>query len=216
MLTENQKQQLIVGAQALGMELSELQVEQFELLAKLLEAKNKVLNLTRIKPDDYVALHFLDSLLGAKFLGRGKVLDVGTGAGFPGLPLAIALPQLSFILIDGTNKKVAAVAEFASALELKNVTTRHARAEGLPKLGEKYDVILTRAVAPLSKLVPLVAPLLTQHGLALAYKGPELRGELDAAQPILKSHGLRVNEIFETTIPGTDINRALVELVPTR
>lgn len=215
-LTDKQKQQLLSGAQALGLALSEQQIEQFGLLAALLEAKNKVLNLTRIKPEDYVTLHFLDSLLGAKFLGKGRILDVGTGAGFPGLPLAIVCPQLNFNLIDGTNKKIVAVAEFVAALGLNNVTPRHARAEDLANPGEKFDLVFTRAVAPLAKLVPLVAPLLAPHGHAIAYKGPEIETELDEAQAILKSLNLSVKKVEATIIPGTDISRTLVDFARSR
>jgi len=218
-LTEFEKQQLVTGAAELGIGLDPGQTAQFSKLASLLIKKNEVLNLTRIKREDYVTLHFLDSLLAARLLGKpaatnGVVLDLGTGAGFPGLPLSIVYQSRPFVLIDGTKKKIIAVSEFASMLNLLNVTVRHARAEDMAKRGDRFDTIVIRAVAPLVKLAPVIAPLLSAQGRAIAYKGPEAEAEVKDALNLLKANKLVINKIYETVIPGSKIKRTLVEIHP--
>lgn len=153
---------------------NEQQNLKLEHLARLVEAKSKEFNITSIKDYDSIwQKHVLDSLELLKlqpFLGAApkKVLDIGTGAGFPGLPLAIAKPEWQFTLLDSTKKKVDVVAEFVRELELGNVDTKWGRAEEISP--DLYDLVIARAVSYLPDLLSLCNPLLSQNGFIASYK----------------------------------------------
>lgn len=166
--------------------LSSRQQEQFTQLSPLYKEWNEKINVISRKDIDNLFLrHLLHSLAIAKvvdFKSAAKVLDLGTGGGFPGVPLAILYPDVYFTLIDGTRKKIQVVKEVSSALELKNVQALHKRAEEMK--GRQFDFVVTRAVAPLSKLCAWSFPLLSmnhQHAIPngiLALKGGDLREEI--------------------------------------
>jgi len=187
--------------------------KQFETYLNRLVDVNKVMNLTAItEPDEVYEKHFLDSCLIAPYLKAGdKVADVGSGAGFPGLPLAIIRDDLAVTLIEPTAKRCVFLSEVIQELGLNNVWVVNDRAENLPCTRGAYDVVTARAVANLSILLELCVPLVKTGGLMIAMKGQKALEELEeaknamkllhltliSAQPIeLPTAGLRTNLIF--------------------
>lgn len=183
--------------------LTEAQIDQFVCYAALLVEWNATrMNLTRlVSPQDIAVKHFLDSL--ALLTARtpppnAQVLDVGTGAGLPGLALKIARPDLRVTLMDGTAKKLLFCRAVADDLSLDAVETVHARAEDAakrPDLAGRFDWVTARAVAPLDKLLPWLAPFAAPTGLLLSLKGIAADAELAAARPVAKRLGLILDTI---------------------
>jgi 16S rRNA (guanine527-N7)-methyltransferase len=156
----------------------------------MLIEKNNVMNLTAITdPEGVAARHFADSLLASELIPEGaKVIDVGTGAGFPGIPLAVMRPDLEITLLDSLNKRVNFLDEVSSALAL-NIKTVHARAEDgakMPSLREKFDFVLSRAVAEIPVLAEWTLPFAKVGGCSVMYKGPGAEAELASAENALR------------------------------
>ena len=199
-----------------GFNLSDKQLNQFSTYADLLVEWNEKMNLTAIIESNEIATkHFTDSLYGAKFLKDAKTLiDVGTGAGFPGLPLKIANPSLSLTLLDSLNKRLNFLAEVKSELELFDVELIHSRAEDGASvnshLRESFDAATSRAVANLSILCEYCLPYVKLGGVFLAYKGGDVEDELAESQNAIETLGGEVNGIFKYTIPKTDITHSIV------
>ncbi len=202
------------GFAELGLELTGEALERYIGYYEFLEDRNKVMNLTAISGEEDVArLHFLDcaALLNmCDFRGK-KVIDVGTGAGFPGLPLKIAQPEMSLTLLDSLNKRVEFLRETCERLGLHDVECIHARAEEAPEeyRGE-YDIAVSRAVARLSALCELCLPFVKVGGVFIAMKGPDCREEVEQAQNAITLLGARLREVRLYTVPGTDISHAAV------
>ena len=154
---KNKEQRLIENMKMISVELTDKQVSQFIKFYEMLVEWNKVMNLTGITEyDEVVMKHFVDSLSIVKVNGFDNVtsiIDVGTGAGFPGIPLAILFPEVQFHLVDSIGKKVRVATEIANSIGLKNVTTRHARAEEEKQL---FDFVVSRAVMPLADLLKII------------------------------------------------------------
>ena len=172
-----------------GLLITDDQLHAMKTFVDLFIGKNKVINLTSIVDEEEIWIkHIFDSLMVTKFLSikpRMKIMDLGTGGGLPGIPLAIFYPETEFVLADSVQKKITAVKEFSDALELKNITAICERAEVLGHDSahrEQYDAVLTRAVAPLRILIELTIPLLKLHGSFFAYKGPDYITELTEAR----------------------------------
>jgi 16S rRNA (guanine527-N7)-methyltransferase len=162
---------LQAGAAALGVPLSPSQLAQFEVLVRELLRWSKAYNLTAITaPAEILTHHLLDSLSAQPDLAGGSVADVGTGAGFPGLPLAIVNPERQFTLIDAVDKKLRFIDHAARELGLGNVRTAHGRVEQL-RPAQAFDTVITRAFAPLPRLAAWVAPLCDAHTRVIAMKG---------------------------------------------
>ena len=201
----------------LGLTLSPEQEAAFDVYTHELADWNAHTNLTAITaPDDVRVRHFLDSLtvLAAVPLAAGAhVIDVGTGAGFPGLPLAIVRPDLRVTLIEATGKKLAFCQHVAEQLNLRSVAFVHARAEEaghMPDLREQGDLVVARAVARLPALLEYLLPLTRVGGLAVAMKGHTAADEAKDSTRALKLLGGKLREVREFALPGLDEPHALV------
>ncbi|MBC8024690.1 MAG: 16S rRNA (guanine(527)-N(7))-methyltransferase RsmG [Steroidobacteraceae bacterium] len=200
-------ERLDAGAKQLGVELDQSQCEVLWRYAHMLRERNEHVNLTSItSAEGILTLHMLDSLTVAPHLGDAKrIIDVGTGGGFPGVPLAVACPQRQFTLIDGTAKKIRFVEESVAALDIRNVQLAHARAESYT--GEKnFDVVVARAVGALADLVHNAAGLLAAGGRLFAMKARSPEEEVRALP-----RGWHV-EVIDLAVPGLDAERRLVVL----
>lgn len=200
-----------------GLRLSDRQGEQLAQYAQLLVEWNEKMNLTAITdPQDMAIKHFLDCLYLLKYcdIPQGaRLIDVGTGAGFPGMVLKIARPDLDLTLLDSLNKRLVFLNEVASALNLQ-VTTIHVRAEAAGKdvlLRESYDVATARAVARLSALSEYCLPLVKIGGQMIAMKGPDGNAELEQAATALATLGGEVGTVHEYSLPNGDA-RSIVQI----
>lgn len=204
---------LQAGSQALGVPLEAGQISALRGYAKLLQEWNEKMNLTAITDDAGIATkHFLDSLT-ALCTGkvRGKVIDVGTGAGFPGLVLKIARPELQLTLLDSLQKRLRFLETVCQALDIPGVTFVHARAEdGARRLGPQFDTVVSRAVANLTVLSELCIPFLKVGGYFLALKGPQADEEIQAADRAIRILGGRLESVFQAAIPGTDLAHKII------
>ena len=205
---------LRAGFAALGLPLDETALTRFETYYELLEERSKVMNLTAIHGETDVAqLHFLDSaaLLTVEPLAGKSVIDVGTGAGFPGLPLKIAQPDISLTLLDSLDKRVRFLGDVCAAAGLTDVTCLHARAEEAPEeLRGRFDAAVSRAVARLYLLCELCLPFVRTGGVFLAMKGPDCAEELDEARSAIRKLGGTYERTVTYTVPGTDVTHSVV------
>ncbi|MDP9171464.1 MAG: 16S rRNA (guanine(527)-N(7))-methyltransferase RsmG [Acidobacteriota bacterium] len=181
-------------------------------LRMIVEA-NTLMNLTRITdPREAAVKHVLDSVVPWRLFGEsGHVLDAGTGAGFPGIPLAVALPGLQFTLSESTGRKARFVEAAVAALELGNVTVSVQRAEDLCRTAA-FDVITARAVAPVSRLTGWLAPAIRKGAVALLYKGPEVDAEIREAAGELKKHRLQAEIAMRYELPDALGARTIAQL----
>jgi 16S rRNA (guanine527-N7)-methyltransferase len=194
---------LVSGLQSLNLSQAEDKIEQLLGFIKLIEKWNKAYNLTAIRNrEDMVSLHVLDSLAIVPFIEGKRVIDIGTGAGLPGIPLAIYLPEIEFTLLDSNAKKTRFVQQAILELKLKNVSVCHNRVEQYhPEKG--FDTVITRAFAGLSDIVELTAHLLNKDGVLLAMKGqiPDVP-KLESAK----------SELIPVNVPGISAERCLVKI----
>jgi 16S rRNA (guanine527-N7)-methyltransferase len=200
-------QRLVHDAKSMGVELTEPDAARLQQLLDELARWNRTYNLTAIrKHEDMVTHHLLDSLAVHPELQGTSIADVGTGAGFPGLPLAVLSPERRFTLIDSAGKKIRFVSHVAHALGLTNVEGLHARVESLQP-EKPFDTIITRAFAPLPDMLEKVAPLCGPQTHVLAMKGKWPREEL-AAIPV----GWRVVRSRDLVVPGLKESRCAIVL----
>ena len=199
-----------------GIELSEKQREQFLLYYELLIEKNQVMNLTAITDyDEVMKKHFVDSVSlvrACDMKGRISVVDVGTGAGFPGLALKIVFPDLRVTLVDSLNKRVLFLKEVVEKLGLKEVTALHGRAEDLARqkeLRERFDLCVSRAVANLSTLSEYCLPFVKVGGSFISYKSEKISEELPLAENAIQVLGGKIKDQVSFYLPDSDIYRNL-------
>lgn len=192
--------------------------KKLEIYGKLLKDWNDKINLTAIKDDEGIAIkHFLDCLLVSKvadFKDGMNVIDVGTGAGFPGLVIAAAYPNVNVTLLDSTGKKLKAVENMAEEMGIKNVKIVHSRAEDAgknPEFREKFDFATARAVAELRVLLEYTLPFVKVGGSFLSLKGATAKEEIDGAGNSLKTLGGKIDGIKDFTLPGGD-KRAIIKV----
>ncbi len=218
-------QTLISGATAAGIPLTREQIEQFRVFAALLAEWNQKMNLTSITESvDVQKKHFLDCLVGLPLVGeeigaslppkRGLAcVDIGTGAGFPGVPLKIAWPSLKLTLVDGTAKKIRFLDEVVNALALENVTLVQGRAEELGRdrrFRGQFDLAAARAVARLNTLTEYVLPFVRQGGLAVIYKGPNAAEEFMEARNAIELLGGETVRFAPVAVPTLDEERRVI------
>ena len=201
---------------ALGIELTENQIEQFITYYEMLVEWNEFMNLTAITEyDEVMKKHFIDSISLIKAYDVSKeatVIDVGTGAGFPGLALKIAYPNLKVTLLDSLNKRIQFLNAVIEKLGLEGVETVHGRAEDFAKpdkLREKYDLCVSRAVANLSTLSEYCLPFVKVGGKFISYKSEKIAEEMVAAKNAIGLLGGKVENQVEFTLPDSDIYRNL-------
>lgn len=201
----------------MGISLTDAQLEQFMTYLSLLLEWNEKMNLTAItEKRDVILKHFADclSLIPALEWQEGlRVIDVGTGAGFPGLPLKIACPNMEMTLLDSLQKRIGFLEEVVRRLELDGVYCIHSRAEDggqSPDYREKYDLCVSRAVANLAVLSEYCLPFVKVGGRLAALKGPDAAAEVEQAQGALRKLGGKVVEIRDVAIPFTELSHKLV------
>jgi 16S rRNA (guanine527-N7)-methyltransferase len=207
----------------MGLRLASGHLDQLEAYLQLLLDWNQRFNLTAIaEPMEVIDKHFLDSLSCALALDLSRVsrvVDVGTGAGFPGLVLKIAFPHLDLLLLDSVEKRLRFLQRVVEALALTGVQTHHARAEEAgrdPRLRGQFDLATARAVARLNTLAEYCMPLVRVGGSFLAQKGPDIQDELSEARTALTKLGGGEPSVRTLTLPGTSIGRSLVLVPKTR
>ena len=191
------------------------QLEKFYRYMELLIEWNEKMNLTAIiEPNEIILKHFVDSLTIIKYLKNAKTLvDVGTGAGFPGIPVAIMMSNLEITLVDSLNKRLIFLEEVIKELKLTNVKLVHSRAEefGQNKMyREKFDIATSRAVANLSTLSEYLIPLVKINGNIISMKAAQAEEEIEQAKNAIKELGGKINKIEEFNLPQSDIGRTII------
>ncbi len=209
-------------AEQLGILLSHTQLEQFQRYYEMLVETNKVMNLTTIvEYEEVIDKHFLDSILIGKhmdFKTSLSVIDVGTGAGFPGIPLKIVFPQIQVTLLDSLNKRVLFLEDVIRKLELSGIEAVHCRAEDggrNPRYREKYDICVSRAVANLSVLCEYCLPFVKPSGWFISYKSAQIQEEVKQAERAIHVLGGSLREVVPVTLPESDIVRQFVMIEKT-
>ena len=199
----------------LGVRFSVKQTEQFFEYMNLLIEWNEKMNLTAItEPDEIILKHFIDSITILKELEDGsKLVDVGTGAGFPGIPLSIMNPTLKITLVDSLNKRLIFLQEVVNKLKLENIEIVHARAEEFgqnKKYREQFDISTSRAVANLATLSEYLIPLVKVGGKVISMKAAEAKQELNEAKKAIEVLGGTVEKVDEFNLPQSDIGRTVI------
>ena len=196
-------------------ELTSQMQQQFEDYMNLLLEWNEKINLTAItEEDDIILKHFVDSLTISEHIENGKtIVDVGTGAGFPGIPLKIAREDIKLTLVDSLNKRIKFLDDVIAKLKLKEVETLHFRAEEFgqnKKYRESFDIATSRAVANLSTLVEYLLPLVKVGGICICMKGSEIKEELQNSKNAIEILGGKIEKEIEFVLPESDIKRNII------
>ena len=192
--------ELQTALEQLNIPYTEETIEKYRLYMEGIIEWNEKVNLTSITDrDDFIKLHFVDSIMSVpceEFQKAKRIIDVGTGGGFPGIPLALAAPDKEFVLMDSLNKRIKIINQLCEEIGITNVTAVHARAEELAKNKahrQKYDLCVSRAVANLSTLSEYCLPFIKQGGWFLSYKGPDTDKELADAKKAIKILGGQID-----------------------
>ena len=206
----------------INIDITDDQVKQFEKYYEMLVEKNKVMNLTAItEKDEVIEKHFVDSIAIIPYLremgildnNNLNIIDLGTGAGFPGIPLKIMLPELQFTLLDSLNKRILFLNDVIHELGLNNIKTIHGRAEdyAVDKLyREKYDICVSRAVANLSTLSEYCLPFVKKDGLFISYKAGNCEEEINNSKNAIKLLGGKINKVEDFVLPESTAERVFV------
>ena len=199
----------------LNLMFHEKQLDQFYNYMNILLEENEKINLTAITdPEEIITKHFIDSLTIYKYIGNAsKIIDIGTGAGFPGIPLKIINPNLNITLVDSLNKRINFINKVKNYLNLTNIDVIHARAEELAKqikYREKHDIATSRAVASLNVLLEYLMPYVKIGGKCICMKGSNIDDELKESKKAIQILGGEIEKIEEITLPNTDIKRNII------
>ena len=209
------KNKMIELARMINDELTEDQLENFFKYMNLLLEWNEKINLTAITDvDDIILKHFIDSMTVLKYIEKDKsIIDVGTGAGFPGIPIAIMREDVKITLLDSLNKRINYLNEVCSELKINNIETIHGRAEEAgqnKKYREKYDIAVSRAVANMTTLSEYLIPFVKVGGICICMKGSEIDHELEQAKFAIKELGGKIEKVEKFNLPDSDIERNIV------
>lgn len=202
-----------------GIEISNEQIDRFFKFYRMVIEKNEIMNLTAITDyEDFIIKHFLDSAMIGRvisFKGNERVLDIGTGAGFPGIPVKILYPDTDILLLDSLNKRLKFLDEVIEKLELKDIKTIHSRAEELQAKGdyrESFDICVSRAVSALPTLCEYCMPYVKEGGNFVAYKAVNADEEIKEAENAIKVLGGKIEKIDRFVIAGSDYERVLISI----
>lgn len=214
-------QELEKKAKKMQIELSNQQLEQFYLYMNLLLEWNEKINLTAITdPKEIILKHFIDSITIAPYLKNAQsILDIGTGAGFPGIPLAILENSKDFVLMDSLNKRIIFLQEVIQNIALTRVQAIHGRAEKLGKEKEHrehYDLVTSRAVAKLNILLEYMLPFVKVGGRCICMKSQEIEEELEEAKQAIELLGGKLERVDEIILPESDVKRKIIVIQKVR
>lgn len=211
---------LKAGLEALHITYSEQMLERLHKYYEMMVEKNQVMNLTSITEyDDVVVKHWLDSLCFAKeyisadYTKRVRLIDIGTGAGFPGIPVKIFFPEIDVVLLDSLNKRIVFLQDVVEKLGLTSITCIHGRAEELsnkPEYREQFDFAVSRAVARLASLSELCIPFVKPAGIFLSYKSEAADEEIEESKFAIRTLGCKLEKVLDYTIPTSDLPRKMV------
>lgn len=206
---------IIDYGQKIKIEFNEKQIKQFYTYMNLLLEWNEKINLTAIiEPSDIILKHFIDSITINKYIKENSNLaDIGTGAGFPGIPLKIIRPDLNITLVDSLNKRIKFLDEVISQLELKKIYTVHSRVEDFgknKKYRESFDYVTARAVANLSVLSEYLIPLVKLNGDCICMKGSEVNEEINSSKNAINVLGGRIVSVDEFKLADSEFNRNII------
>ncbi len=209
------KEKMSFYGEKINIKFNDKQLKQFYEYMNLLLEWNEKINLTAIvEPEEIILKHFIDSLTINKYIGENKTLaDVGTGAGFPGIPLKIYRPDLSITLVDSLNKRINFLNEVISKLKLDKIYTVHSRIEDFgknKKYRENYDYVTARAVANLAVLSEYLIPITKVNGQCICMKGSEIEEEITNSKNAIKILGGKINKIDKFELPNSDISRNVI------
>lgn len=199
----------------LNIELKEKQINQLYDYMNLLIEWNKKINLTAIiEPKEIILKHFVDSLTISKYINeKSTLIDIGTGAGFPGIPLKILRDNINITLVDSLNKRIKFLDEVIEKLNLDNIKTVHGRAEEIGRnieYREKFDYATSRAVANIATLSEYLIPLINKNGKCIYMKGPDINDELEKGKKAINVLGGKIFEKEEFKLPSSDIRRTII------
>ena len=206
---------LLSGAKEFAIDLSENEITAIEIYGAELLKWNSKINLTAIVADKEVAIkHFVDSLILKKYLGNTRrLLDIGSGAGFPAIPLKIVLPELDIVTVDAVAKKIHFQKNVARLLGFNGFKPIHSRVEVLAKnIGERFDTIVTRAFSDIGMFIKLAYPLLTKDGQMIAMKGPDSENELKEINKCVNPDLFEIRQLDEYELPFGCGKRCLVAI----
>ena len=215
MLKEEFSKKIKNLSEEIQIELTEKQIDQFFIYMNLLLEWNEKINLTAIvEPNEIILKHLIDSITISKYIEQNaKIVDVGTGAGFPGIPLKIIRNDVEITLLDSLNKRINFLNEVIDKLELTNIDAVHGRAEEFARnknYREKFDYATSRAVANLSTLSEYLVPLVKLNGRCICMKGPDIKEELKDSKNALNLLGAEVQEVDGFELPNSNISRNVV------